>query len=147
MKIILLEDVKNVGKAGQTLELKDGFVRNYLAPRGLVLPANKANYKKIEEFKKRNEKVSRKKKEDALAVKDTLEKMSLTITVEAKEDEEIYGSVTEVQIQKALKNEGIDLDKDQLHLEEPIKKIGAYSVNVTLHPDVQASLRVWVVKK
>ncbi len=147
MKIILISNIKKLGVIGDVVEVKDGFARNYLIPERLALAASKDNYKKIEEYKKKEKKLSEAKKQAAQKRKEEIEKLSITITAEAKEDDELYGAINEGQISKAMNSEGLDIDKDQLTLEQPIKKIGAYYVSVTLHPEVQASLRVWVVKK
>lgn len=147
MKVILVENLKSLGTIGQVVEVKPGFARNYLIPQGIAMEVTADSYKRIEELKRKEQKANEKKKKDAADIREKIEKLSVTITTEAKDDDEIYGSITEAQICKALSAEGVDVTKDQLTLSEPIKKIGAYSVEVLVHPEVQASLRVWVVRK
>ncbi len=147
MKIILIKDFPKLGKRGEVVEVKDGYARNYLIPQGFALKATRENFKRWEEIKRREEKRFQKKKEEALKLKEKIEGISVTITSQVKDDEEIYGSISEIDICKALRNEGIEIDKKQIIIKEPIKKIGVYKVDVDLHPEVCASLRVWVVKK
>ena len=129
------------------MEVKDGYARNYLIPYGFAWRANKESLKKFEELKKRKEKILERKRKLALKLKERLEKVSLTLQVEAKEDEVLYGSIGEVQIREALKEEGIEIEKDKIKLEEPIKKLGVYKVEIALEKDINAFVRVWVVKK
>ncbi|MCQ9205516.1 MAG: 50S ribosomal protein L9 [Omnitrophica bacterium] len=147
MKVILLADLPKLGKEGETTKVKDGYARNYLIPKGLALKATDQNFKRIKEIEKTKSKVVEKQKRESFKLKETIEKISLTVTVEAKDDEELYGTISQAQILKLLKDEGIDLDKEKLILKEPIKKLGVYNLKIYLHPEVEASLRVWVVKK
>jgi large subunit ribosomal protein L9 len=147
IKIILLKTVEKLGKEGEVVEVKPGFARNYLIPKKIALKATKENFKKIEEIKKKKEQLLEKERREFLNLKEKLEKISLTITVEVKEGDEIYGTVSEVQILKALKDEGIELGKGKIVLPEPIKKLGVYNLKVNLHPQVEGNIRVWVVKK
>ena len=147
MRIILLKEVARLGKKGDIVEVKNGYARNYLIPYGFALKATRENLKKFEELKRREEKLLEKRKREALKLKEKLEKISLTIQAEAKENDEIYGSIGQVQIKNALKEEGIEIDKDKIQLEEPIKKLGVYKVKINLEKDIDTFLRVWVVKK
>ncbi len=147
MRIILLKEVARLGKKGDIVEVKDGYARNYLIPYGFALKATRENLKKFEELKRREEKLLEKRKREALKLKEKLEKISLTIQAEVKENDEIYGSIGQIQIKNALKEEGIEIEKDKIQLEEPIKKLGVYKVKINLEKDVDAFLRVWVVKK
>ncbi|MBU0694298.1 MAG: 50S ribosomal protein L9 [Candidatus Omnitrophica bacterium] len=147
MKVILLQAIGKLGKVGDTMEVKRGYARNYLFPKGFALVCTKENFKKLEEIKKRKIKLASKEKESFLALKEKLEKIPVTIIAKVKEEDEIYGSVGEQQILKSLKEEGIELNKGKIALEEPIRKLGVYNLKVDLCPGVEASLRVWVVKK
>ncbi|MCK9574104.1 MAG: 50S ribosomal protein L9 [Candidatus Omnitrophica bacterium] len=147
MKIIITKDTEKLGKEGDVIEVKEGFARNFLLPRGLAIKATKNSFKEIEELKKRKDKQEEKVKIDALEIKTKIEALSLTITTEAKDTEELYGSITEQQILKALKEEGLALDKGKIALPEPVKKLGVYNLKVKLHPTVEANLRLWVMKK
>jgi large subunit ribosomal protein L9 len=147
MKVILLKDVDKVGKEGETLEVKEGYARNFLIPTGRAIKATKNSFAAIDELKKKKLKAEEKGKKEAALLKEKIEAVSLTLTAEVKEGEEIYGSISETQIFKALKDEGLELEKGVLQLDEHIKKLGVYNLKVKLHPQVEANLRVWVMKK
>jgi len=147
VKVILLKNLGKLGKENDVVEVKDGYGRNYLIPRGLALGASGQNFKRLEEIKKTKAKVAAKEKQDFLKLKEKIDKISLTITVEAKDNEELYGTIGEAQILNFLQAEGIDLDKGKIILEEPIKKLGVYNLKVSLYPEVEASLRLWIMKK
>ncbi|MFA6281221.1 MAG: 50S ribosomal protein L9 [Candidatus Omnitrophota bacterium] len=147
MKIILLKDVEKIGKEGNVIEVKEGYARNFLLPQKLAIKATKDSFREIEEIKKRKDKVEEKTKKEASEIKVKMEALSLTIIQEAKDTEEIYGSVGEQQILKVLNDEGIALEKGRIEILEPIKKLGVYNLKVRLHPAVEANLRVWVMKK
>ena len=148
MEVILLKNVHKLGAEGKVVKVKDGFARNYLIPQGIALVATDASFKKLETLKKQRVKLAAKELERCQELKKKLENYSVNISAQVKEDgEEIYGSVSEANILKALKEDGIELEKDTLLIGEPIKKIGVYDVKADLHPEVEAAFRVWVVKK
>ena len=147
MQVILLKDFGKLGKEGDNLKVKDGYANNYLIPAGVALRATEDNFKKFEDVKKRRAKVVDKVKEEFQKLKTKIDKISLTIPVEAKENEELYGGISQAQILKQLKVEGLELDKDKLILDAPIEKLGVFNLKVNLFPEVEASLRVWVVRK
>ena len=147
MKVILLKNIDRLGKKGELVEVKDGYARNYLIPQGLVLQSTKDNFKKLEIIKNKEKKLLAKYKDEAMALKERIEELSLTIATQAKDEHEIFGSIGEGQILKALTNEGIPEEKLKLSFSEPIRKLGVYNLEVTLHPEVTAMVRVWIVKK
>jgi len=149
VKVILLKNLGRFGNEGEVAEVKDGYARNHLIPKGLALLATDQNFKKLQEIKRTKIKLVEKEKQDFLKLKEKVDKISLTIAVEAKEDETLYGAIGEAQILKFLKSESeeVDIDKGKIELEEPIKKLGAYNIKVNLCPDVEAVFRVWIVKK
>lgn len=147
MKIILKEDLEKIGKAGEVVEVKDGYARNYLVPRNLAVPADKGNLASIEKILKEKDFRENKKKREALAVKDKIEGISCTSEVLVGEEDKVFGSVTSIEIARLLKDKGFFIDKRNISLEEPIKALGVYSIPVKLHPEVTASLKLWVVKK
>ncbi|MCD6583823.1 MAG: 50S ribosomal protein L9 [Candidatus Omnitrophica bacterium] len=147
MKVILIKDIEKLGKCGEVVEVRDGYARNYLIPQGLALHASKENFQRLERIKEKERKLLERKKKQALQLKEKIEKLSLTIPVEVKEGEDIYGSVGSAQISKLLKSEGIEIEENKIILAEPIRKLGVYSIEIELHPQVKGSLRVWVVKK
>ncbi|MFH1771900.1 MAG: 50S ribosomal protein L9 [Candidatus Omnitrophota bacterium] len=147
MKVIVIKEDVKIGKFAQTVEVKDGYARNFLIPHGIALAATKENIKKLDQIRRQKRKSEDGLKQECFELKHEIEKISLTVTAEAKEDEEIYGSLQEAQILKLLRDEGIELGKGKMDLKEPIRKLGVYNIRVQLHPEVEASLRVWVVKK
>jgi len=147
VKVILLKNMEKLGNEGEIKEVKDGYGRNYLIPHGIALVATDKNFKKLDSIKKEKAKVVKREEQKFIELKEKIDQISLTITAEAKESEELYGSISQNQILKLLSTEGVELDKDSLVLDEPINKLGVYNLVVNLYTSVKASLRVWVVKK
>lgn len=148
MKIILLDDLENLGKEGDVVNVKDGYGRNCLIPKRLAIPATKINLKKIDELKKERQKKEEKKEQSLSELKDQIDGASLTIATEAKEDDTLYGGVNESQILSLLKEkQNLELPKGKLSLGEPINKLGVYKIPVNISKDLQANLRLWVVRK
>ena len=147
MKVIIVKDIKKVGRQGDVVEVKDGYARNYLIPQGLALLANENNMRRLEKIKKMHMLKEEKERQEALKMKEKLDSISLTVPVEAKDDGATYGSVNETNIAKVLKEEGFEIERKKINLDAPIKKLGVYNVKIKLYRDVEAELRVWVVKK
>jgi large subunit ribosomal protein L9 len=147
MEVILKVDVPGLGKAGTKVKVKDGYARNYLLPRGLALPVTEQSMKILEQEQKNRAQKLEKEKKEALQLQTKIGALSLTIPVLTQEKEKLYGSITAAELQKALKDEGIEVDENKIALEEPIKALGIYEVPVKLHPEVTATLKVWIVKK
>jgi large subunit ribosomal protein L9 len=147
MEVILTKDVTKIGKAGSVVKVKDGFARNLLFPKGLAIPVTPGNLKKIEQEKQKALQESEKNKQGALAQKERLDALSLSIPVIAQDEKTLYGSITALDIANALKEEGLEIDKGRILLDEPIKSLGIYEVPVKLHPEISAKLKVWIVKK
>lgn len=147
MKVVLTKDQADLGKPMDVVSVKDGFARNYLFPRGIAVPATEGNIRQIAELKKTSEKREDKKLKSARQLAKKIEKVPCTIPVKVKENEEIFGSVGVNEICELLKKEGFDIERSAVDLEEPIKALGVYNVNITLYKDVCAKLKVWVVKE
>ena len=147
MNVILKNDIAGIGKAGTVVKVKDGYARNFLFPQSLALEVTTANLKKFEAEQKARSLQSEKLKKSALELKEKIEKLSLTVPVLVQEQEKLYGSITPVEISKALKDEGLDVDKALIMLEEPLKALGIFEVPVKLHLEVTAMVKVWIVKK
>jgi large subunit ribosomal protein L9 len=145
MEVILKEDIANVGKIGDVVRVRDGYARNYLLPRGLVLEANKRNLKTFEHQKKVVADQKQKIIRQAHAVGDQLAGVSLVIAMKVGEEGRLFGSVTNIQIEKALKSKGLKVERRKIHLNEPIKTAGDYEVPVRLSADVTVPLKVSVV--
>jgi len=147
MKVILKDDVKKLGSMGQIVEVSDGYARNYLIPRGFAVEANMKNIKSLEHEKKIIQEKSKKIKFSARDIADKLEKTTLIIKVKAGEEGKLFGSVTTMDIAEQLKERGFDIDKKRIFIEEPIKRIGTYPVNIKLHSEVTAQINVEVVQE
>ncbi len=147
MEVILNKDVEKIGKTGEVVRVKDGFARNFLIPHRLALPVTQGNLKKIEQAKARDMLSLEKAKKAAEEIKDRLSGLSLTIPVLSQEEEKLYGSITSVELARALKEEGFEIDKNAIILQEPIRALGIYEIPVKLHPDISAKIKVWIVKK
>ena len=147
MEVILTKYVDKIGKSGAVVKVKDGFARNFLMPKGLAIEVTSGNLKKLDE---KNQKISlelEKKKGAAEELKARLDNLSLTIPALVEGEESLYGSITALDIYNTLKEEGVELDKDCIILNNPIKALGVYEIPLKLHSQVEAKLKVWVVKK
>jgi large subunit ribosomal protein L9 len=147
MEVILNQDVDKIGKAGSVVKVKDGFARNFLIPNGLALPLTPGNLKKLEQQKQNKTQQLEKLKQAALELKGRLDSFSLTIPALTQEEDKLYGSVSSQDLEQALSDEGFSIDKNSLVVEQPIKSLGIYEIPVKLHPEVTATLKVWIVKK
>lgn len=147
MEVILRYDIPKLGRAGQAVTVKDGYARNYLLPRGLAERATKENLARIAAELKRRAIAEAKEREACEALAARLAEMSVTIPRKAGDDDKLFGSVTNQDISKALEKEGISIDKKKILLDPPIRQLGIFNVEIALHPEVKASLRVWVVRE
>ncbi|GAB4409511.1 MAG: 50S ribosomal protein L9 [Thermodesulfovibrionales bacterium] len=145
MKVILKEDVKNLGKMGSVVNVADGYARNFLIPRNLAVEANVKSVKTLEHEKRMIEEKAKKVKNSAQALAESLSKIVLTLSAKAGEEERLFGSITTMDIAEALKKEGIDIDKKKIILDEPIKRLGFYTVGIKIHPEITVSLNIKVV--
>jgi large subunit ribosomal protein L9 len=145
MEVILKEDIVNLGKIGEIVRVRDGYARNYLLPRGLVLEANKKNLKTFEHHKKIVGDQKQKIVRQAQSVGDQLNGVSLVIPMKVGEEGKLFGSVTNIHIEKALKAKGLNVDRRKIQLAEPIKSAGDYDVPVRLSGDITVPLKVSVV--
>lgn len=147
MKIILRDDIKDLGACGEVIEVKSGYARNYLIPNNLATQASKGNLKSIDEVKTQKNIRDNKRKREAEKIKDKLEKISLTAEVQVGEEDKLFGSVTSANIVTLLKGHGFEIDKHLIHLDEPIKALGIYTIPIKLEKAVIANVKIWVVKK
>lgn len=145
MKVILKSDVKDLGRIGEVVNVKDGFARNFLVPQGLAAEASTKNVKAFEHEKKKIQEMARKVKAGAAGLAEQIAAAKITIKAKSGEEDKLFGSVTSMDIAEALKAEGIEIDKKKIHLDEPIKRLGEYTVTIKLHSEVSAQLNVQVV--
>lgn len=147
MKVILLEDVKSLGKKGEIVNISDGYARNYVLPKKLGLEANSANMNDLKLQKAHADKVAKEQLEAAQELAKVLETKEVTLKMKSGEGGRAFGSVSSKEIASAAKTQcGLELDKKKIQLPEPIKALGAYEVSVKLHPKVTGKLRVKVVE-
>ncbi len=146
MKVILSEDVKNLGIMGEVVNVSDGYARNFLFPKKFAVEANTKNLKEFEHNKKIITEKAAKIKESFKSVADKLSSVTLTIKAKTGEDDKLFGSVTNMNIADALALEGFDIDKKKIVM-EPIKKLGEYSAAIKLHTDLSAEVKINVVQE
>ena len=146
-ELILLEDVKNLGTLGEKIRVADGYARNYLVPKGIAAPVTPATLQKLEEKKRQMEVAYAESLSAAQALAEHLNNESVTIPMEATEQDKLYGSVGPSQIVQALGEKDIHVDRDTVVLEDVIRELGVYEVTLQLHPEVTATLKVWVVRQ
>ena len=146
MDVLLVKDVEKVGKEGAVVQVKPGFARNYLLPRGLAVPATAEQLKAVAARVQQTARKANQQQQGAEALKQQLQSLSLTLKLTLGEGEKAFGSITVHDIVTALAQQGLTVEKHTLGLAEPIKALGIYEVPVRLHADVTATLKVWVVK-
>ncbi len=146
MKVILKEDVQDLGTIGTVLDVANGYGRNYLIPRKLAVEANPKNIRQFEHQKNMILAKAKKVRSAAEQLSDKLSGISLCIEVRAGEEDKLFGSVTTKDIAEAISKQGVEIDKRKILLDEPIKRIGTYKVTVKLPQDVTASVNIEVKK-
>lgn len=148
MQVILLQDIKGVGKKDEIINANDGYARNYLLPKKLGVEANKENLSKL---KAKNDSKAYKKsveKEEAQKIAEKLKGILLKIPVKSGENGKIFGSITSKEIADNLKEQyGIDVDKKKIDLKEPIKSLGSFNVNIKLFEGVLGNLKIQMISK
>jgi len=148
MKIILKQDHDILGAAGEIKEVKDGYARNYLIPRGIAMIVTPSNLKTFEEVKKQQSRKVQKEIEEAKKLSGDLGNLTLNFTVKTAEDDKIYGSVTAQMIHSALKEKGYEnIERKKILLHEHIKTLGEHTVDIKLHTNVVATLKIFVEKE
>ncbi len=147
MEIILTKSVEGLGDRGDIVKVKNGYARNYLLPHKMALPATKAMKKVMNEENKLRDIRDDKEKRTIIETAEKMKEISVTIVVQAGEEDKLYGSVSENDIARAITEQGFKVDHNMVKLEEHIKLLGVYTVPVRLHKDVEIQVKVWVVKE
>lgn len=145
MKIILLKELENVGKRGDIKEVKDGFARNYLIPNGFALIANSSTLKAFKALEEHEKHKKEKEKNRALKLKEKIEKFKLRIKAKSGEEGKLFGGISSIDILNGLKEHGILVEKGMINLDDAIRSLGKYEVEIKLHPEVKAILKVEVI--
>jgi len=147
MKVILRQDVESLGTVGDIVEVKDGYARNYLIPQGIALKADKNSIRILEAEQRRLQLKVSKDKRNAEKLAEQLSHVSCTATVTVGEEDKVFGSVTTQDIANLLKDKGFEIDRKRIQLAEPIKALGIYTIPIKLHAEVEAKIKLWVVKE
>ncbi len=145
MQVILREDIENLGKIGDLVKVADGYARNYLVPKKKAIEATSDNVHAMDHAKKMVADRLRKVKKEAAAEADQIKGLAVEIRAKVGEEGKLFGSVTSMDIADAMKAKGVNVDKRKIALEEPIKRVGEYTITVKLHADVSADFKVTVV--
>jgi len=146
VRIILLQDFEDLGKAGEQIDVKDGYARNFLFPKGLALKADKNSIKRFQEMARLKDKKKDRALKQSRELAEKLQAVSLTVPVQVGEEDRVFGAVTSIEIAQQLKDKGYDIDKRQILLEEPIKALGIFEIPIKLHSEITTSIKLWVIK-
>jgi large subunit ribosomal protein L9 len=149
LKVILRQDVPDLGQSGDIVTVRPGYARNFLLPRGMAFEATGANIKQLEEEKRRGEAKSKQQYLEARRRASQLENVSLTFHANAGEEGKLFGSITSADIAERLKEQNLDFDVDKrdIELDESLKSLGVYNVPIRLHTEVKPEIKVWVIKQ
>lgn len=145
MKVILKEDIQDLGAMGDMVNVADGYGRNFLLPKKLAIPATKVNIKTVEHEKRLINKRKDKILSEVTDIKNNLEKAEINIAVKVGENDKIFGSITSMDIEDKLREIGFNIDRKSIMLDSPIKDLGIQTVKIKLHPEIIAEIKVDVV--
>jgi large subunit ribosomal protein L9 len=146
MEVILLQDVEGLGFAGDIVNVKPGYMRNFLAPRKLALRASKRNRAVAEEKKRVTQARLQRQEKVNIELAETLSNVEITIEMQVGEEERLFGSVTTQDIQKTLAEQGLTIDRHDVLLDEPIKALGVYSIPVKVSAELKPEIKVYIIK-
>ena len=144
MKVIFLKDVKGVAKKGDIKEAKDGYAKNFLFKQNLAVEATEANLTKLAQQKANDAAKEQKRKDDAKTLAEKLKKVGIKMSKKCGETGKLYGAITSSDIAEALKAEGLEVDKRDIDLHDPIKETGVHAVKVNIYMDIKSEIRVEV---
>lgn len=146
MKVILKENIENLGHIGDIVKVAPGYARNYLLPKGFALEATTKNAKALDHAKKHLEYKKNKVLEQARVLAAKIEGLALNLSHQAGEEGKLFGAVTNMELAEQMKSQGIEIDRKKIILAEPIKHLGEFTATVKIHPEVNATLKVTVSK-
>lgn len=142
-----MEDIDRLGKRGSIVTVADGYGRNYLLPQRRAIRATPGNRRWFEQEERQATVRAEKARREAERLKKKIDKLSLTVIVQAGEDDKLFGSVTSQTIAQLLKEQGLDVDRRKIVLEEPLRELGVYTIPIRLHSEVEAQIKLWVVRE
>lgn len=144
VEVILRDDVQHLGKIGEVVRVKPGYARNFLLPRGLAIEANRKNLRVLEHNKRVIGVKAEREKKAAEGVASKLDGFKLQLTARAGEEGRLFGSITNIDIERALKEKGFDVERRRIPLEEPIKQLGTFPITINVGRDVRATVQLTV---
>ena len=147
MEVILIDKIDNLGNVGDVVRVKPGYARNYLFPKGLAVRSSKRNIAFVEEKRKNIELKIAKEEQASQAIFDSLKNVEILMEVEVGENDKLFGSVTTMDLQKALNEQNIEIEKQDILLDNPIKSLGAYDIPIKVTSSLKQNIKVNVVKK
>ncbi|MCD6422899.1 MAG: 50S ribosomal protein L9 [Elusimicrobia bacterium] len=147
IKVILSSDIPNLGKIGEIKEVKLGFARNYLFPKNLAKPFTPQAMKEVEKIKKIEEEKKNRELTKANQIAQKLESLEISIARPVHEEKKLFGSISASEVVGALKEKGIEISPRQVFFDAPIKEVGIYEVEIKLHPEVVAKVKLWITPK
>lgn len=145
-EVLLIQDVEGLGRQGEIVKVADGYARNFLIPKQKAEPVNAASQKRLAKLVADREAIDKIASDEGEKLVARLEGVSVNITAKASEDKKLYGSVSTADIAEALQAQGVDINKNSIQLEAPIKELGAFDVTIKVHGDLTATVKVWVVE-
>lgn len=146
MQVILIKDLKGVGKQGQIKEVKDGYGKNFLINKGYAIVASPANIEKLKEQNAKKQEIEEKNKQEAIKLKEKLEKVTLTFKVKTGDKDKVFGSVSVKQIKEELAKLEYKIDKQKILINESLSSLGFHKVEVELYKDVYATVKIHLIK-
>ena len=147
IEVLLMSDIKGLGKEGEVVKVSDGYARNYLFPKKLAAPVSEATKRRLEKIRKGRELEQKKKLEEINKLAEQIKAISLTIPKKVQEGAALYGSVTVTDIMEGLEKQGIKLEKKAILLDKPIKELGTFEVKIDLGAGIESFIKVWVVEE
>ena len=147
VEVILLSDVPDLGVAGTTVKVADGYARNYLRPRGLAGPVTSATLRRLEKLRKEREELARLQLAEARAKAGKLKGLSVTIRAKTTDGQKLYGSVGVADVLAALKEQSVELDRSQIELADNLHEVGQFDVPIKLHDQVSVTIKAWIVEE
>ncbi|HZK42887.1 MAG TPA: 50S ribosomal protein L9 [Syntrophomonadaceae bacterium] len=148
MKVILLQDVKNIGQEGEVKEVADGYARNYLIPRDMAIEATKANLKRNQEENEKTQNIKDRELKKAEGIKAKIDGKQIEVKGKAGSEDKLFGAVTSREIAENLEKQlNVKIDRKKIELKEPIKHLGLYTTSIRIYPSVQAEIKVLVTSE